>query len=50
MERMKILGLFALLGFVAGVAANLAYHKVFPALLKVALQRAMIVRFCFLYR
>ena len=30
-----MLGLLALLGFIAGVAANFAYHKVFPTLLKI---------------
>jgi len=35
MGRTKILGLFALLGFIAGVAANFAYHKVFPILLQI---------------
>lgn len=34
-ERIKILGLFALLGFVAGVAANFAYYRVFPLLLAI---------------
>ena len=35
MGRTKMIGLFALLGFIAGVVANLAYHKVFPLLLKI---------------
>jgi len=35
MGRIKILWLFALLGFIAGVAANFAYHRVFPTLLKI---------------
>ena len=35
MGRIKILGLFALLGFVAGIVANFAYHEVFPILLKI---------------
>jgi len=34
-ERMKILGIFALLGFIGGVLANLAYHTVWPWLLAV---------------
>jgi len=33
--RIKILGSFALLGFIAGVAANFAYHRVFPVLLAI---------------
>jgi len=32
-ERIKILGIFAILGFVAGILANVAYHTVIPALL-----------------
>ena len=32
-ERIKILGMFAILGFVAGILANVAYHTVIPALL-----------------
>ncbi len=32
-ERMKILVSFALLGFVAGITANIAYHTVWPLLL-----------------
>jgi len=32
-ERIKILGIFAVLGFVAGILANVAYHTVIPALL-----------------
>lgn len=35
MGRIKILGLLALLGFIAGVVANFAYHKFFPTLLKI---------------
>lgn len=31
--RIKILASFALLGFIAGVAANFAYHTVWPLLL-----------------
>jgi len=33
--RIKILASFALLGFIAGVAANFAYHTVLPALLRI---------------
>ena len=33
-ERIKVLGTFALLGFVAGIAANLLYHTAWPWLLK----------------
>lgn len=33
--RIKVFGTFALLGFIAGVAANFAYNRVFPALLKI---------------
>jgi hypothetical protein len=29
-ERIKILGAFALLGFIGGIAANLGYHTVWP--------------------
>ena len=29
-ERMKILGAFALLGFIGGMAANLGFHTVWP--------------------
>jgi chromate transport protein ChrA len=32
-ERIKILGIFAVLGFIAGILANVAYHTVIPALL-----------------
>jgi len=32
-ERIKILGVFAVLGFLAGILANFAYHTVVPALL-----------------
>ena len=32
--KMKIVGSFALLGFVAGVAANFTYKTVIPALMK----------------
>jgi len=34
-ERIRILGVFAILGFVAGVLANVAYHTVLPVLLAV---------------
>jgi len=33
--RIRILGSFALLGFIAGVVANFAYHRVFPLLLAI---------------
>ena len=33
--RMKVLGLFAVLGFAGGIAANFAYHTVWPWLLTV---------------
>ena len=29
-DRLKILGIFALLGFVGGVLANVAFHTVWP--------------------
>jgi len=32
-DRLKILGIFALLGFVGGVLANILYHTVWPWLL-----------------
>lgn len=32
-ERMKILGIFAVLGFVAGIFANVLYDAVVPAIL-----------------
>jgi len=32
-ERMKVLLTFALLGFLAGILANLAYHTVIPAII-----------------
>ena len=35
MGKIKILGLFALLGFIAGIAANAAYHEFFPPLPKI---------------
>jgi len=31
-ERIKVLGIFAILGFVAGVIANFTYHYVLPVL------------------
>ena len=34
-ERLKILGIFALLGFVGGVLANILYHTLWPWLLEV---------------
>ncbi|MBE0512473.1 hypothetical protein IBX38_05430 [Candidatus Bathyarchaeota archaeon] len=34
-DRLKILGIFALLGFVGGVSANVIYHTVWPWLLAV---------------
>ncbi|KPV61738.1 MAG: hypothetical protein AOA66_1708 [Candidatus Bathyarchaeota archaeon BA2] len=34
-ERLKILGIFALLGFIGGVLANIIYHTLWPWLLKV---------------
>lgn len=34
-ERIKVLGTFAVLGFIAGIAANLLYHTVWPWLLAV---------------
>jgi cytochrome bd-type quinol oxidase subunit 1 len=32
-DRIKILGVFALLGFVGGVIANVAFHTVWPWLM-----------------
>jgi hypothetical protein len=32
-ERIKILGIFAILGFVAGILANVLYDTVVPAIL-----------------
>ena len=32
-DRLKVLGIFALLGFVGGVLANIIYHTVWPWLL-----------------
>ena len=34
-ERTKVLGTFALLGFFAGIVANLLYHIVWPWLIQV---------------
>jgi len=34
-DRLKILGIFALLGFLGGVSANMIYHTVWPWLLAV---------------
>ncbi len=31
-ERIKILGVFAMLGFIAGVIANFTYHYVLPVI------------------
>jgi hypothetical protein len=31
-ERIRILGMFAILGFVAGVIANFTYHYVLPVI------------------
>jgi len=31
-ERVKIIGIFAVLGFVAGVIANFTYHYVLPVI------------------
>jgi len=33
MGRLKILGVFAFLGFIAGIAADTVYNEVFPVLL-----------------
>jgi hypothetical protein len=35
MKRLNVLGLFALLGFVVGIAANAAYREFFPTILMV---------------
>ena len=32
-DRIKILGVFAMLGFIGGIVANLGYHTVWPWLL-----------------
>ena len=34
-DRLKILGIFALLGFIGGVSANVIYHTLWPWLLAV---------------
>ena len=34
-ERIKILGIFAILGFLAGILANFAYHTVLPMVLSI---------------
>ena len=34
-ERIRILGMFAILGFIAGVIANLTYHYVLPVILTI---------------
>jgi cytochrome bd-type quinol oxidase subunit 1 len=34
-ERIKILGVFAMLGFVGGILANVLYHTMWPWLLTV---------------
>jgi hypothetical protein len=34
-DRLKILGIFALLGFIGGVSANMIYHTVWPWILAV---------------
>ncbi len=34
-ERIKILGIFAILGFIAGVIANFTYHNVLPVILAI---------------
>jgi len=34
-ERIKILGVFAVLGFVGGILANVLYHTLWPWLLEV---------------
>jgi len=34
-ERIKILGVFAVLGFIGGVLANILYHTLWPWLLEV---------------
>jgi hypothetical protein len=32
-DRVKILGVFAMLGFIGGIVANIGYHTVWPWLL-----------------
>jgi len=34
-ERMKMLGMFAILGFIAGVIANFTYHYVLPVIFSI---------------
>lgn len=34
-DRLKILGTFAVLGFIGGVSANILYHTLWPWLLEV---------------
>ena len=34
-ERIKVLGVFAILGFIAGVIANFTYHYVLPGILAI---------------
>jgi len=34
-ERLKVLLTFAVLGFIAGILANLAYHTIIPGLIAV---------------
>lgn len=34
-DRLKILGMFAVLGFIGGVSANILYHTLWPWLLEV---------------
>jgi hypothetical protein len=34
-DRLKILGIFAVLGFIGGISANVLYHTVWPWLLTV---------------
>lgn len=34
-ERIKMLGMFAVLGFIAGVIANFTYHYVLPVILAI---------------
>lgn len=34
-ERMRMVGIFAILGFVAGVVANFTYHYVLPVIVAI---------------
>ncbi len=34
-DRLKVLGIFAVLGFLGGISANMIYHTVWPWLLAV---------------